>query len=69
MTCYFCDAWTSDVSTAVESDWIPSWWDGRVEIGRPACADCCRRVLEVAPDGEWQIPKGKTARQCRRRSQ
>lgn len=54
--CAFCDAWVPDVETAIESDWIPSYWDGDAESDDPVCPTCQAAKLRVDEEsGEWVL--------------
>ena len=55
--CYFCRASVPDVETAIENDWIPSFYDGNREISEPVCPACTSARLELGEDGELELAK------------
>ena len=50
--CYFCRASVPDVETAIENDWIPSFYADDREIAEPVCPACTSARLQV---GEYEL--------------
>jgi hypothetical protein len=53
--CYFCSTAVADVETAVQGDWIPSFYDGDREIAEPVCPSCTSARLQFSDDGEFEL--------------
>lgn len=55
MTCYFCGTTVPNVDAAIDAGWVPSFWDGDIEIWTPVCAPCAAVHLRVAEHGEMEL--------------
>jgi hypothetical protein len=53
--CYFCRMVVTDVETAVQADWIPSFYDGDHEVSEPVCPSCTSARLQFSDDGEYEL--------------
>lgn len=49
--CEVCGT-VEDLETAMEGDWVSSWWDIAERDHGPTCGDCCRRLGIEWPPGE-----------------
>ena len=45
IACSLCSHSINSIDDAVETGWIPSYFDDRDEERGPACPDCCRQYL------------------------
>ena len=54
MKCVICGVEIESVVEALESDWIPCFFEGD-EIHGPACADCRDVLLTPSDDGEFDV--------------
>lgn len=52
--CYFCRTAVDDVETAIQLDWIPSFYDGEREVSEPVCPRCASACLRLGNDGEFE---------------
>lgn len=57
VTCCWCRR-TLPLDEAIDEGWVPDWWDGDVNHGEPACAECAAAHLELASDGEMALRPG-----------
>ena len=53
--CYFCRASVPDVETAIENDWIPSFYADDREVTEPVCPACTSARLHLGEDGEYEL--------------
>jgi len=55
--CSFCDAWATDVDTASEAGWIPSFFDADgVECSDIVCHTCIARTMRLDDEtGEFVL--------------
>jgi hypothetical protein len=53
--CYFCRTAVDDVETAIQLDWIPSFYDGDREVSEPVCPRCASARLQLGNDGELEL--------------
>ena len=53
--CYFCRTAVADVETAVQAEWIPSFYDGDREVSEPVCPSCTSARLQFSDGGEFEL--------------
>ena len=54
MKCAICGIEVETVDEAIDSSWIPYFYEGEVEHG-PACSSCAETMIDVGEDGEMEL--------------
>ena len=58
MKCVFCAKEIGSVDEAVESGWLPDFWQGDTEYQGPVCPECQSEHLLAAATGDWELRPG-----------
>jgi hypothetical protein len=54
MKCAICGIEVETIDEAMENDWLPSFYEGKVEHG-PVCSSCAETMIVVGEDGEMRL--------------
>ena len=54
MKCAICGLEAETIDEAIESGWIPYFYEGEVEHG-PVCASCAETMIGMGEDGEMEL--------------
>lgn len=53
--CHFCPTMVDDVPTAIQANWIPSFYIDDREVTEPVCPSCTAARLRMSDDGVLEL--------------
>ena len=54
MKCAICGIEIETIDKAIESGWIPYFYEAEVEHG-PVCSSCAETMIDVGEDGDMEL--------------
>ncbi len=54
MKCAICGLEVETIQEAMEHDWLPSFYEGKIEHG-PVCSSCAETMISQGDDGEMKL--------------
>ena len=54
MKCAICGIEIETIDAAIQSDWLPYFYEGGVEHG-PVCSSCSETMIGIGEDGEMEL--------------